>query len=788
MINHYLTSIRKNIKNNGLIVLINTISFSIGIALLALILIILNFQFGFDKFHKNGERLFIIQESISGQKPYFVTVPAAFPNLLLEFPEIENGTRLLQAKADWIKFNNVSVNKALTYADTGFFSVFTFPLQLGDSKTALTKPNSAVLSEEMSTVLFGTSNPLGKLITIGSGRYYTITGIMKKIPLNSINRPDIVIPIKELERLEPNTVNNWNSSYCPTYLLLRKENDASIVEKSFTFFVNKYFKENSKNRSLKLVKYYKIFETQAGIMYKVTIYGLAIIFIFLSIIIFLNFFNLTSLTTLARSQVIAIKQTLGASKQMIYIQYFIENLLISLFAFILGLFLLYLVLPQFNLFFETNFEFPLTQEPILLLILFSLILLISLISSVFPINVINNTKIIKLLAGKKISFGSLQFARTIITFFQFLIAITLTTATGVILLQSDYLKNSKLGFESNQIILADLELDYDNTTIAYSRINSLLEELRGYAGVEEISTSSSIPGKFLDNYVISESDNKQDIMLKSTLVDNNYFKLFNIKILKGRAFDRSFSSDSVDAIILNKKAIETLGIKNPINYQMKLKGNNRLYTIVGVSDDYHYRGLNKDIEPVIHFCNGNSKMAKSIFLCIKLKNSNDSFIRNLLKEKFENIITRKEFSYNDMTREFNKQYFIIDKTQTFLTFVSILTVIIACTGVFGLSLFVINQKYKEIAIRKILGASLYEVILTLIGRLIILLLLALLMSIPITYVLMSKWLNAFATKIKYPWWITLFSGLSIIFIMLIVISRQVYKASLVNPIQVLNKD
>jgi putative ABC transport system permease protein len=473
---------------------------------------------------------------------------------------------------------------------------------------------------------------------------------------------------------------------------------------------------------------------------------------------------------------------------MIYIQYFIENLLISLFAFILGLFLLYLVLPQFNLFFETNFEFPLTQEPILLLILFSLILLISLISSVFPINVINNTKIIKLLAGKKISFGSLQFARTIITFFQFLIAITLTTATGVILLQSDYLKNSKLGFESNQIILADLELDYDNTTIAYSRINSLLEELRGYAGVEEISTSSSIPGKFLDNYVISESDNKQDIMLKSTLVDNNYFKLFNIKILKGRAFDRSFSSDSVDAIILNKKAIETLGIKNPINYQMKLKGNNRLYTIVGVSDDYHYRGLNKDIEPVIHFCNGNSKMAKSIFLCIKLKNSNDSFIRNLLKEKFENIITRKEFSYNDMTREFNKQYFIIDKTQTFLTFVSILTVIIACTGVFGLSLFVINQKYKEIAIRKILGASLYEVILTLIGRLIILLLLALLMSIPITYVLMSKWLNAFATKIKYPWWITLFSGLSIIFIMLIVISRQVYKASLVNPIQVLNKD
>jgi putative ABC transport system permease protein len=181
-------------------------------------------------------------------------------------------------------------------------------------------------------------------------------------------------------------------------------------------------------------------------------------------------------------------------------------------------------------------------------------------------------------------------------------------------------------------------------------------------------------------------------------------------------------------------------------------------------------------------------MAKSIFLCIKLKNSNDSFIRNLLKEKFENIITRKEFSYNDMTREFNKQYFIIDKTQTFLTFVSILTVIIACTGVFGLSLFVINQKYKEIAIRKILGASLYEVILTLIGRLIILLLLALLMSIPITYVLMSKWLNAFATKIEYPWWITLFSGLSIIFIMLIVISRQVYKASLVNPIQVLNKD
>lgn len=780
MFGYRVTLIYKNFCKFRIINTINITSLGVGLSVVSLIALIYTHQSNYDKFHVKSDRLYIIQESVNDQSPYFTTPTAVLPALLKDITTIESGTRLLFTSPSWIEAGKTEVKEPVAYADSSFFTVFTFPLKFSNGPKPLGNVNSVVLSQELSAKLFNDENPVGKSITIDS-KPFIVSGVIKKIPTNSSIRPSVVLPISNY----PGDLNDWKSSTCPTYVVLRDQistsTDKPILQAELSSFTKLHYSQKEKKK-IELLRFSDYFKTSAGQLYSFTLLGLLLIGIMVTLLVSLNFINLSLLASSLRFHEFAIRKSVGSSEVQLRYLLLWESLTYVFISIILGVFLLYFSLPGFNQFFETEFEFNASTSKAWLILNLTIAIFICTLVSVYPVRAVSGNKLSHLLRGKALRLPGLQVVRTVTVSVQYLISCVLTASTLVIILQSSFLKGINPGFVQDHIVVADLSLDYDNKFIGYARVNTILNEIKNYAGVRAISTSSFVPGRFVDNYLIMTDRNNEEFLIRNATVDTEYFNLFNIKILDGRAFSKDVKSDSSDAIILNKKAIQLLGLSNPIGKSVYFKGGTKAFYIVGVTDDYHFRGLNKDVEPLVHFCGGTPRMSDNAYLSIRVEPGSGSTIAKAIQDKFNLLVTKKKITLKDFKDEFGKQYYVINKTSVFLSFVALITIIIACTGIFGLSSFVIQQSMKQIGIRKVLGAGVVDIIINLTKRLFIITTVCSVCASPLTYLLMNAWLSSFPLKISYPWWVSLVSGVLVTLVTFFTVIGLTYRASLVNPV------
>ncbi len=788
MIRHYLVTAWRNLMKKRTVSLINILGLTIGIASSILILLWVNDELNFDKFHKNLEEIYQVYSKESLQNGTYSQLAVQAPlyhTLKDKYPEIRNSCRFIKLnklilKSEQREFWETKI--ALT--DPSFFEIFSFPFIKGDPKTAIVNVNSIVLTEGMANKYFPNTDPIGKVIFI-QNYPLTITGIIKEISKNSSFQFDFIIPFSFLQTLwdRPNLDQNWDASRFYTYLLLNKNANVRQLGKRLIPF----YKENLnwQNMELHIQPFKEVYLNpveEGGYNLsssKKTVYLFSFTAILILVIISINFINLYTATSFSRAKEIGIKKCIGSKKLFLISQFFLETTIIILIAFVLAITIVYTVLPPFNAF--TNKEMIINLSNYRIIIGFIFILfLIGTLAGFYPAFYLAALKPEKVLKG--IFFkreGKLSF-RKILIVFQFIITLFLMIITIVAYKQMIYMKNSDLGFSKKYIVNLTIDDDKDYQEFKNELLkNPIIESVTAtnYFRTDGISNT--------DCFSFEGQQEAPNFNLSIQQIDFDYFKTFNVKILNGRDFTRTMSTDATTAFILNRKAVEMMGLNEPVGKTFNLCGTKG--TIIGITNNANFLSLKIELDPRLYMIKRANESFKNVLIKFNInpssKKSNVSDVIGIINDTWKDVYKDTPFEYQFVDQIYNGIYKTDQRNNKIFGFFTILAITVSCLGLLGLTLLSAQQRTKEISIRKVHGANLVDIIAMLNISFIKLIGVAFLICIPFAYYTSHKLLQSFAYRTNVSWWIFLLAGITVILIAIITVSYQSWSISKTNPVE-----
>ena len=792
-----LTLTLRSLWRNRTYTLLNISGIAIGLAAVTLIYWQISQINGYDTQHPHAERLYRVAESMPPEKDGQSTVVPLLPALLRENPAIETGTRLFRWQSRWIAYGKREEQYGIFYADTTVFSVLNFPLKLGNPRTALAQPNAMVIDEKVASTLFPNENPMDKTVVLDNGRAYVIRGVLAERPVNSVIQAEVIVPVADLLATDRAAAENWYSTRCETFVRLRASANPAAFTKSTAAFVKQHYSGEGKQRTLALTPVKDLLPSQTGGLLTVVLYGLTFIAAFILLIVAINFLNLTSALSLARSGEVALRTTLGAANGQILGQFVLEAMLVGGSGAVLGTLLLNALLPAYIDFFDIANKFSPELPLSTALFLVGVVLLLGTLAGWLPGRFLLRQPVVTALQGKTTTRRS-PFRSTLVVI-QFALATVMITCTGVMISQNRYVRNQQLGFNKENIVAVELNRSYRNPALANVAVDNLINRLRHESNVLTVSTTADIPGRqfWSSSNRYTDLTTNRDASFDFQGVDDTYLSTFQIPIVAGRnlaATDTAVGKGLINGtgILINEAGVKALGYKvagQAIGKVLRTHGTDgATLTIVGVFNDYYQRGMHHAVEPMLFFTTGPSRLLNNNWLSLRVKPGTGPAVLADLERQFAAIPARKPFRYVYLTDEYNNVYWVMNKAQTFLTGMALITVLLACAGVFGLSLFGIRQRTKEIGIRKVLGASVLSVAWLLSQRTVRLVGIAVMVSVPLAWFMMNAWLNTFATHIAFPWWVVAASGTLALLIALLTVSTQSIRAAVANPVDSLRSE
>ena len=784
MIKNYLKVIWRNIQRQKAISFINILGLSVGIACCLMIFLFVRDELSFEKFHSNAGRIYrtIIDEFVDGKWEHNVGSPDLLgPALVEEYPEFVSCVRLFNP--NWIDKWAVSrgekyfYEKGLFFADPAIFEVFSFPLLAGDPKSALKDPNSLVFTESMARKYFGAEDPMGKTLLIQDAVEVKITGVAREVPQNTHFRFDFLASFESMPFKW--ATNTWRTQQFYTYVLLDKEYSQDQLNKKLSVFLKKHFgKQTNMALHLQPIQDIHLFSRNYNYDLATNNSDITYVYIFSTIALFIlaiaciNFMNLSTARSAKRAKEVGIRKVVGANRSQLITQFLGEALLFSLFAAVLSVVLVLLFLPKFNGLAGKNIT--LTPGNFLFIggTLAGIILIVGFVSGSYPAFFLSrfqplNTLKDSLSAGKK----GILFRRALV-FLQFTISIGLITGTFIVHSQIQYCLNKNLGFEKERVVVLPLR-----SRSVMSGYGSFRNELLQYPPVANVAGSSEVPGRSIGSRGMFPEGN-QWYPRNSMFVDYDFIPTLGIEIVEGRNFSRDYPTDLEDAYIVNEAAVKSFGWDQPIGKKIIWAGDqNKTGYVIGVVKDFHYASFREEIAPlVLHMSAG----APS-YLSIRIK-ANDIFrTMSLMKEKWQEFYPGHPFEYFFLDESFDSLYRSEEKMSTIFQAFTVLGLFISCLGLYGLSSYLLEQRTKEIGIRKVLGASLSRILLMVSREFIKWVVLANIAAWPIIYFLMKNWLENFAYRISIPLWAFLLSAAIVMATSLLTIIYQSTKAALTNP-------
>jgi predicted permease len=790
MFKNYLKTAFRNLWKNKVFSFINIMGLALGLACSLLIMLWVNDEYKVDAFHKNGSRLYSVFEKQfrDGQINAFHGGPGIMADEMKKvLPEVQYATNYAWNQLSSFEANNKIIKENGNHAGQDFFKVFTYPLLAGNASTALQTPLDIAISKKMAEEFFGSpAKAIGKTIRYDNKKDLNITAVFDNVPKNSTAQFDFILNWQSF--LERNSwAKDWTNNGPATYLVLRDGTDDKAFEKKISRFLDSYNKEQTAHSYIRMgiQRYGDIYlhsnfdkqgELSGGRIQYVQLFSLVAIFILL--IACINFMNLTTARSVKRAKEIGIRKVVGAFRFSLIRQFIGEALLIVSIAIIISLALVMLVLPTFNLLTGKQIQIPLT-DPIFLLIITGLLLVTGFISGSYPALYLSSFKPIRVLKGSlKFSNGALWFRKGLVVF-QFMLSIILIIGTIVVSKQVNYIQTVNLGYDRENLLYIPLEGDL------IAKYQLFKNQSLQMPGVKEVSRITDIPTQ-IDNGTggveWEGKDPNSDIQFTQSAVGYDFIKTMHLQLAQGRDFSKDFATDSVGYII-NESALKRIGYKDPIGKPLTFwqkKG-----TIIGVLKDFHFNSLHVPINPIV------LRLGENIDWGNALVRTESGKTKEALAslEKISNDINPKfPFTFKFSDEEYQKLYKSEQVVSQLARYFAFLAIFISCLGLLGLIVFTAEQRTREIGIRKVLGATVPNVVGLLSKDFLKLVFIANLISWPLGWWAMNTWLQNFEYRTAINWWVFVLAGLTAVLIALLTVSFQAIKAAIANPVKSLRTE
>jgi putative ABC transport system permease protein len=802
MFKNYFKIALRNLRKNKAFSLINIFGLAIGLTCFMLMAVFVVNELSYDIYPAQSSNIYRVILSVTGNgdvAAYPMVDVAVGEGMKNAFPEIKATTRLAPV-SDFIKYNDKQFKEEkIAFADSNFLQMFSIPLIEGDIGTALVQPNSMVISKSFAEKYFANENPVGKSLSVGTHKdLYKVTGVFDAVPENSHFHFDAFLSLTSWHLIQQ----TWSNLGFYTYLLLNKNADPKKLEKKFSQLVAEHVvpeiqhdmgvsraeAEKSINTfvfSLQPVTDIHLYshtkyelEPNGNIQY---VYIFSALALFILLLACVNFTNLSTARAAKRAREVGIRKVMGSLKKNLVIQFLSESVLLTLLSMLIAFGLLFLLLPYFNQLADRQipFSFFISYQSIVAMV--SLMLITGIVAGIYPAFFLASFNTIKVLKGAASKGSQRNQLRSSLVVFQFFVSIALIIATIIVYQQLYFMQNKNLGYDKEQVLfLPDARLLGKNQA-------AFKQQLSQNKNVIASSISRSAPGlPFMDGtqiYPKNENGNGKEIHANIYHVDEDYLKTLGIKIISGRNFSRNFPTDS-GAVVINQAMVRELGWSgtNP-NGKTIVRSGQQQFKVIGVVADFNYASAKQEIAPLMMMLGNNYGG-----LVIKIHTSGVKGFLSDLKKEWDSFNPEGALDYTFLDHNFAKLYASEIRTQRIFSAFAIIAIIIAGLGLFGLSAFVIEQRTKEIGIRKVLGASVQNVLLLVSKDFLLLVGIAFLISVPVTWWAMHNWLQDFAYRVNIQWWVFLLAGSIAILISALTISFQAIKAAVANPVKSLRTE
>jgi len=811
MIKNYLKIAWRNLVRNKTFSLINIVGLAIGLACFIMIALYVADELSYDRHNEKVDRIYRVNSDIvfGGNKLHLaVACDPMGATLKKDYPQVEEFVRFYTSNGSkLVKKGNEYINEdRVVHADSTLFNVFTLPAIAGDTKTALNEPNTVVITASAAKKYFGSTDAVGKTIetNVHNSTLYKVTAVIKDIPRTSHFNFDFIFSMDNVNY----PWGNYLSMNHQTYIVLKKGTDHKAFEKNFAQVIDKYVIPQAKEfmnissteefekagnklefslMPLADIHLYSDRTPELGVNGNIQyVYIFSVVALFVLLIACINFMNLSTARSSNRAKEVGIRKVLGTEKRSLVTQFLTESIIMAFIALIFAVCLVWLFISYFNDISGKNLAMVDLLKPQYLAVLLILPFAVGGLAGSYPAFYLSSFRPIAVLKGKINAGFKRSNLRNVLVVSQFSISIILIVGTIIVYRQLNYIQNKKLGFNKDQLLTV-------NGTGALSSPEAFKTEVSKMTGVKGAAFTGYLPvsgSARSDNTYSKESvmDSKNGLNMQTWIIDHDYINVMGMEMVRGRNFSREFGTDS-SGLIINETTARLLGYENPVGKKIYTyfqdQFSNRLvsYDIIGVVKNFHFESLKETIGPLC-FRLGNSTWSTSF----KVNTSNIKSLIAGIETKWKAMAPGMPFSYQFVDESFDNMYRDELRTGKLGLGLAVIAILIACLGLFGLAAYMAEQRTKEIGVRKVLGASVTNIVTMLSGNFLKLVVLSSLIAFPISWWAMNKWLEDFAFRINIGWWVFVAAGLSAVVIALATISFQAIKAAIVNPVQSLRTE
>jgi putative ABC transport system permease protein len=767
-------TIRNLLKHKGYSS-INIIGLAIGMACCMLILLWVQHEMSFNRFHeKNNDiyRVYQINRHAGGATPFSNVPQPVGPEIQRTVPEIQYACRILDGDFT-VKYEDKIFNEnAVLWIDSSFFDMFTFPFVRGDKEAVFDDPYSVIMTEETATKYFGNVDPIGRVLTIDQTDQMTVRGIVNNVPDNSSLRYDFLVPYANLEATGY-SVNNWNSHNCQIYVLLEKDIQPEQVEHKISGLITKHTPELDSDLRLQPLKRRRLYTLGGELGTIKYVYIFSVIALFVLVIASINFMNLSTARSSRRAREVGLRKAVGAHRIQIIRQFFGESLIITLISFVLALFLVEAAMPLFNQVSGKQLSLGLTTNIFIYLGLFGTAILTGILSGSYPAVFLSSFLPAKVLKGTHQISAKSSSLRKALVVFQFSLSIMLIISTAIIDSQLKYIQNKDLGFNQNNLIYIPMNDDIR------ANFEAIRKEMLRNPDVLNVTRTFQVPSfnRYSSEAQWEGQTANQNINFNISIVDQNYLDTLGLKLIEGRNFSEERPTDTSHCII-NEEAKKQMGLDSPIG---KWIDHAERGEIIGVVHDYHYMPFTYEIEPLLLLY----RPYMYRFAMARISGQNVSSTIDHIKTIWNKFAVDYPFEYHFFDEDFERIYWSEQRMGRLFQYFTVLAVFISCLGLFGLASFMAEQRTKEIGIRKVLGASVAGITVLLSKEFTKWVIVGNVIAWPVAYLAIKSWLQGFSYRVDISITTFILSGVLALVIALLTVSYQAIRAAIADPMEAL---
>lgn len=805
MLRNYLKIALRNLFKNKVFSIVNILGLAVGMTACLLLIQYVSFEQSYDDFHANKDRIYRVPmfkyEKGEAEQTFAFTFPAVAPHLKREFPEIEEAIRMRRT-GFVVKYEDKVYSERVYFVDEAFPTMFSFPFKNGDPATVLDGAYDMAISESTAKKYFGDENPIGKSLRMGRGSSelsFAVKGVFEDVPENSHMQFNFLMPYQTyvdlVRQSGGDAENSWGWSDFYTYILLKPNADPDALEAKFPAFMEKYKGEDFKRFGFTIalgLQPLTYIHLHSDLSYEMRVNGnaryvafLGIIGLLILLIAWINYINLSTARSLDRSKEVGVRKVTGATKFQLVRQFLFETLLVNLIALIIAIFLFELSMPYFEELAGKAMEGTLLNSWQFWLTLVTVFGIGAILAGLYPAFVLSSFRPIAALRNNLSARGVFSRGgglRKVLVVVQFIASIGLIAGTIALYHQIQFMRQQDLGVDIEQTLVLVDNTGHDSTFI--EKVNTFKESLLANTNILSFTASGDVPGREVGgSWNMKRADDQEENLKRARVfeIDPDFVTNYELEVLSGRNFSRDFGTDE-QSVLVNETAVRVFGFNSPdnaIGKEISNASGSQRFRIIGVLEDYHQESLKLNFKPIVFF----TQQYGWDYYSMKVKTDDISATVSFVEKQWKTHFPGAPLRHFFLDDYFNQQYAADVKFGWVVGLFSFLAILVACLGLFGLSYFTVAKRTKEIGIRKVLGASLNQILILLSKDYLWLILLASVVALPAAYYFTESWLQNYAYNINLGWWFFILPIFVVALIALFTVGYQSIKAALANPVE-----